>query len=101
LAWNAEASPARHAAVAAAMGVPTEGRSEAAIIAELGEAFDRFVRSTGLVISLAEDGLGIADSRRLAETMMAPENKPMRDSNCRAITDDDALALSQAVLSAA
>jgi alcohol dehydrogenase class IV len=101
LAWNAEASPARHAAVAAAMGVPAEGRSEAAIIAELGEAFDRFVRSTGLVISLAKDGLGIADSRRLAETMMAPENKPMRDSNCRAITDDDALALSQAVLGAA
>jgi hypothetical protein len=32
---------------------------------------------------------------------MAPENKSMRDSNCRPITAADALTLSQAVLSAA
>jgi alcohol dehydrogenase class IV len=101
LAWNAEASPARHVAVAAALGVPVEGRSEAAIIADLGAAFDRFVRSTGLAISLAKDGLGKADTKRLAEMMMAPENKPMRESNCRAITADDALSLSEAVLTAA
>jgi len=101
IAWNAEVSPARHAAVAAALGVPVEGRSEAAIVADLGEAFDRFVRSTGLAISLAKDGLGKADTKRLADTMMQPENKPMRDSNCREITPADALALSEAVLTAA
>ncbi|HKF61712.1 MAG TPA: iron-containing alcohol dehydrogenase [Dongiaceae bacterium] len=101
IAWNAEVSPARHAAVAAALGVPVEGRGEAAIVADLGEAFDRFVRSTGRAISLAEDGLGKADTKRLADTMMQPENKPMRDSNCREITPADALALSEAVLTAA
>ncbi|HZT19323.1 MAG TPA: iron-containing alcohol dehydrogenase [Dongiaceae bacterium] len=101
LAWNAEAAPARHAAVAAALGVPTEGRGEAAVVAELGEAFDRFVRSTGLAISLAGDGLGKSDSRRLAQAMMAPENKPMRESNCRSIAEADAVRLSEAVLTAA
>jgi alcohol dehydrogenase class IV len=101
LAWNAEASPVRHAAVAAALGVPTEGRSEAAIVADLGAAFDQFCRTTGLGISLAKDGLGKADSQKLADLTMAPENKPMRDSNCRPITAADALALSEALLTAA
>lgn len=100
LAWNAESSPARHGAVAAALGVPTDGRRESDVIGDLGGAFDRFVRSTGLAISLAQDGLGKADVDRLAATMMAPENKPMRDSNCRAITEADARMLSEAVLTA-
>jgi hypothetical protein len=81
--------------------VPADGRSEAAVVAELGPAFDRFLRSTGLAISLAKDGLGKEDTPRLARMMMAPENKPMRESNCRAITEADAVALSEAVLTAA
>jgi alcohol dehydrogenase class IV len=101
LAGNAEAAPARHVAVAAALGVPVEGRTEAAILADLPPRFDAFCRSAGLAISLAKDGLGQADSQRLADLTMAPENKPMRDSNCRPITAADALALSQAVLTAA
>jgi alcohol dehydrogenase class IV len=101
LAWNAEAAPERHAAVATALGVRSEGRRQADILADLSPRFDDFVRSTGLDISLAKDGLGRNDSERLAALMMAPENKAMRDSNCRPITAADALALSQAVLSAA
>jgi alcohol dehydrogenase class IV len=101
LAGNAEAAPARHVAVAAALGVPVEGRAEEAILTDLAPRFDTFCRSTGLAISLARDGLSQADSQRLADLTMAPENKPMRDANCRPITAADALALSQAVLTAA
>ena len=101
LGWNAEAGPARHAAVAAAMGVPTDGRSEAAIIADLQPAYDHFLRSVGLAISLSKDGLSAADAPRLADITMAPENKSMRDSNIREIGRADALRLAEAVLSAA
>ena len=101
LAWNAEAAPARHAAVATALGVASEGRKQADILADLAPRFDSFVRSTGLAVSLAKDGLDKKDSERLAALTMAPENKAMRDSNCRPITAADALTLSQAVLSAA
>ena len=101
LAWNAEAAPERHAVVATAMGVPTEGRKDADVLKELGPRFDAFIRSVGLPVSLAKDGLAPKDSERLAALTMAPENKSMRDSNCRPITAADALTLSQAVLSAA
>jgi alcohol dehydrogenase class IV len=101
LSWNAEAGPARHAAVAAAMGVATDGRSEAAVIAELQPAYDRFLRSVGLAISLGKDGLSVTDAPRLAEATMAPENKSMRDSNIREIKLSDALRLAESVLSAA
>jgi alcohol dehydrogenase class IV len=101
LAWNAEAAATRHAGVAAALGVPSEGRKQADVLADLAPRFDSFVHSTGLVVSLAKDGLGKKDGERLAALLMAPENKAMRDSNCRPITAADALMLSQAVLSAA
>ncbi len=101
LAWNAEAAPERHTAVAMAMGAPSEGRKPADVLNELAPRFDSFIRSVGLPVSLAKDGLAPKDSERLAALTMAPENKSMRDSNCRPITAADALALSQAVLSAA
>lgn len=101
LAWNAEAAPERHAVVATAMGIPSEGRKSTDILKELAPRFDSFIRSVGLAVSLAKDGLAPKDSERLAALTMAPENKSMRDSNCRPITAADALTLSQAVLSAA
>ncbi len=101
LAWNAEAAPARHARVAAALGVPSEGRKQSEILADLAERFDSFIRSTGLAVALAKDGLGMKDSESLAALTMAPENKAMRDSNCRPVTAADALDLSRAMLSAA
>ncbi|MFZ5790628.1 MAG: iron-containing alcohol dehydrogenase [Pseudomonadota bacterium] len=101
IGWNAEVSPERHAAVAAVMGVPVAGRSAKDIGRELAGAFDAFLRSVGLPISLAEDGLGAKDVKRLAEVTMAPENKPMRDANCREITAGDAEWLAREVLTAA
>ncbi len=101
LAWNAEASPARHAAVAVALGVPGDGRSVEEVAADLAPAYDRFIRSVGLPVSLAKDGLGPADSRRLALQTMAPENKAMRDSNIREIREADAERIASEVLSAA
>ncbi len=101
IAWNAEVSPARHALVARAMGVPTEGRKEQDIVADLAPAYDRFVRSVGLAVSLDRDGLSGADVQRLAEATMAPENKAMRDANIREIKPADAERLAQAVLTAA
>ncbi len=100
LAWNAEAEPARHAAVAQALGVPAEGRSIQAIAADLAPAYDRFLRAVGLPISLAGDGLSAADAERLAHVTMAPENKPMRDANIREVGAADAARLAVAVLTA-
>ena len=65
------------------LGVASEGRKQADILAELSPRFDSFLRSTGLAVSLAKDGLDRKDSERLAALMMAPENKSMRDSNLR------------------
>jgi len=101
LAWNAEAAPERHTTVATALGVPSEGRKPSDVLNELAPRFDSFIRSVGLAVSLANDGLAPKDSERLAALTMAPENKSMRDSNCRPITAGDALTLSQAVLGAA
>jgi alcohol dehydrogenase len=101
IAWNAEVSPVRHALVAQALGVPTEGRKEADVVAELGPAYDRFVRSVGLAVSLGKDGLGAGDVERLATATMAPENKSMRDSNIREIKPEDAKRIAEVVLTAA
>ncbi len=101
IAWNAEVSPARHALVAQAMGVRTEGRREQDVVADLGPAYDAFVRSVGLAVSLAKDGLGAGDVKRLALATMAPENKSMRDSNIREITPADAERIARVVLTAA
>ncbi len=101
LAWNAEADPVRHAAVAAALGVPAEGRDPVAVAADLAPAFDRFLRRVGLPISLGPDGLSAAAADLLAAVAMAPENKSMRDSNVRAIAPEDARRIAEAVLTAA
>ena len=101
IAWNAEVSSGRHALVAQAMGVPAEGRKEQDVVADLGPAYDRFVRSVGLAVSLAKDGLGASDTKRLAEATMAPENKAMRDSNIREIRPEDAARIAAVVLTAA
>ena len=101
LAWNAEASPERHAAVAEALGVPRDGRSDPELAAALAPAYDAFLRSVGLPIALAPDGLGEKDAKRLAEVTMSIENEPMRKANCRDITAADAERFARAVLTAA
>jgi alcohol dehydrogenase class IV len=101
IGWNAEASPERHAMVAGALGIPCEGRKTEAVVRDLAPAFDAFLREIGLNISLAGDGLGAADSERLAATTMAPENAVMRDANIRAVSPADAWQFAQAILTAA
>lgn len=101
LAWNAEAEPTRFAAVAQSLGVPAHGRSVEQLAAEVGPAFDRFIRSVGLPISLKGDGLSEADVPRLATVTMQVENKPMRDANIRDVTETDAAWLAREVLTAA
>jgi alcohol dehydrogenase class IV len=101
LAWNAEGAPARHAGVAGALGIPTSGRRTTDVAAELAGSYDRFVRDVGLEISLKNDGLGAVDIDRLVETTQAPENKPMRDANCRASTVEDLRRICTEILTAA
>jgi alcohol dehydrogenase class IV len=101
LAWNAEAGVERHAQVAQAMGVPSEGRAAKDVAKDLAPVFDKFLRDVRLNISLADEGLTAADAERLATTTMAPENKAMRDSNIREISLDDARHFAKVILTAA
>lgn len=101
LALNAEAAPERHAAVAAALGVPAEGRDAATVAADLAPAFDKFLRGVGLAISLERDGLGAKDAKRLVAVTLAEENKPMRDANCRAFAPAELERLANDLLTAA
>jgi alcohol dehydrogenase class IV len=101
LAWNAEAAPERHAGVAEAMGISRDGRSDRELAAALAPAYDAFLRSVGLPIALASDGLGENDTRRLAEVTMSIENEPMRKANCRDITPADAERFARELLTAA
>jgi alcohol dehydrogenase class IV len=101
LAWNAEAAPERHAAVAEAMGIDRDGRSDRDLAAALAPAYDAFLRQVGLPIALSADGLGEKDAKRLAEVTMSVENEPMRKANCRDITAADAERCARELLTAA
>ncbi|MEZ5833679.1 MAG: iron-containing alcohol dehydrogenase [Dongiaceae bacterium] len=101
IGWNAEAGIERHAQVAQAMGVPSEGRAAKDVSKDLAPTFDRFLRDVGLKISLTDDGLGADDAEHLATTTMAPENKAMRDSNIREISIEDARHFAKVILTAA
>lgn len=99
LAWNAEAAPARHAAVARALGVGLDGLDEAEAAARAAPAFRALLERIRLPLSLADAGLGPDDAERLAALTMAPENAPMREANCRPIGAEDARALAARLLS--
>ena len=100
IGWNAEEAPAKHAAVAGAMGIPTAQRRTTEVAADLQGHYDSFLREVGLEISLRGDGLGLADLDRLVDTTEAPENKPMREANCRASTTDDLRRICTDILTA-
>jgi alcohol dehydrogenase class IV len=88
--WVAEGAPEQFAQVAASMGEKPEFHSAVA-------AFDRLVRSCGIKISLAGEGIELNRPEKLAEHMAAPENAPMRKSTRRHVSDDDLLLLAQKV----
>ena len=97
LAWNAEAAPARHAAVARALGAPCDGLDDEDAAALAAPAFNALLRGSGLSLSLADLAIDAAD---LAALAMAPENAPMREANCREVTNQDALDIARRVLGA-
>ncbi len=101
LAGNVDAAPERHALVAEAFGLERRGRGDAALAADLPDAYDAFLREVGLEISLSGDGLGTADEARLAAECQTPENLPMLEVNCRALAAGDVEALCGRLLSAA
>ena len=101
LAWNAEAAPAAHAAVARALGASCDGLDDNAAATLAAPAFSALLKATGLPVSLADAGLSEADAEPLAALTMAPENGPMRDANCRDVALADALSIARRLLGAA
>lgn len=100
LAWNAEAAPASHTAVACALGVADHGQGEAALAAASAAAYEALLDRVGLPLSLADHGLDAKDADRLAAISMAGENAPMRDNNAREVGRKDMAWLARAVLAA-
>jgi alcohol dehydrogenase class IV len=100
IGWNAEVAAERHAEVAAALGVQSQGRPVEAIAQDLAPALDSLMRRVGLTISLRGDGLTPADAERLVATTMAPENKAMRETNIREIDLNAAREIAARVLAA-
>jgi alcohol dehydrogenase class IV len=90
MGWVAEGNRPAFARVAEAMGADDPVR-----------AYERLVRASGIKVSLAGDGLDLADAARLAEHMKAPANKPMRKSTVRYPSDEDLVMLAQRFLSLA
>jgi alcohol dehydrogenase class IV len=90
MGWAAEGNRAAFARVAAAMGA-----SDPVI------SYDRLVRSTGIKVSLAGDGLDDVSPERLAEHMASPANRPMRKSTLRYPSDKELVMLAARFLSLA
>jgi alcohol dehydrogenase class IV len=90
MGWVAEGNREAFARVAGAMGA-----------GDPVSAYDRLVRSTGIKVSLAGDGLDGVTPERLAEHMAAPANRPMRKSTVRHPSDEDLVMLAGRFLSLA
>ncbi|MEQ8815208.1 MAG: iron-containing alcohol dehydrogenase [Thalassobaculum sp.] len=102
LPWACVARPDLYAPVALALGVDPRGTAGDLELAMAGAArFEALLRSVGLPVSLAGDGLGEADVARLVTVTVAPENRPMVDSNAVRPTDEDLVTLARAILTAA
>ncbi len=88
LAWNAEASPEAHAAVAEALGCDKKAE-------QCAPAFRDLIDQAGLDRSLADRGI---DPETLARAMLSPENLPMLENNIRPILKNDVLELARRIL---
>ncbi len=100
LGWNAVAAPARHAAVARALGAHCDGLAETEAAAQAAPAYRTILDQVGLPLSLADTGLTPADAERLAALTLAPENAPMCAANCRTVDEADARMLAERLLAA-
>jgi alcohol dehydrogenase class IV len=90
IAWVAEGNPQGFANVATAMGATSAA-----------EGFSALVRSSGLKVSLAGDGLDLQRPDTLAERMAAAAQAPMRKATVRYPSDQDLLHLARLVLALA
>ncbi|MCM3636573.1 iron-containing alcohol dehydrogenase [Sporosarcina luteola] len=97
--WKVEGNVDMFAKVANAMGVHTEGLSKSEIAYAGADRFVELVNTSGLSTSLLEDGLCIDDVGRLVETMKAEENQPMRENNCRFVSEEDLRSFATELLS--
>jgi len=101
LPWACAARPDLYAPVALALGVDPRGTTDEHGLAMAGAArFEALLRAVGLPVSLAGDGLGEADVARLVTVTMAPENRPMVESNAVQPSDADLNRLALAILTA-
>ena len=88
--WVAEGNRAAFAKVADAMGS-----------ADAVAAYESLLRSTGLKVSLAGDGLDLGNPELLARHMASPANNPMRKSAARYPDDRELIMLAERFLSLA
>jgi len=97
--WNIAGNEAIHAAIAHAMGAVEKASASLEEQARAGAAFYRkLVDESGLRLSLVSEGLTPADAGRLAETMAAGENAPMRNNNCRYASEEDLVGFAERLL---
>ena len=81
--------------MAKALGAPCDGLEDEEAAALSSVAYGKLLQGSGLPLSLADKAI---DAAALAALTMAPENAPMRDANCREVTEQDALVIAKRVL---
>jgi alcohol dehydrogenase class IV len=86
--WVAEGNPLAFGRVARAM------KADDAV-----KAYGKLVRSTGIKVSLAGDGLDLKNPELLAKHMASPANNPMRKSTARYPNDAELVMLAGRMLS--
>lgn len=101
LPWSAVRRPDLYAPVATAIGIDPRLTADTTEHALAGaERFEALVRAVGLPVSLDDTPLSERDAPRLVTVAMAPENRPMIDSNAVRPDDDELLDLARAILAA-
>lgn len=97
--WNVEAAVDIHAKIAQSLGVNDQGLSKKELALAGAREFNRLIAISGLKQSLEDDGLSLADVDRFVETMLSPENEPMRLNNCRLASENDLRQFAEQILS--
>ena len=87
--WNIDGAPESFASVAGVVGVP---------VTALGDVYRTLLEASGFSLALVGVGPLSVDPADLAETMVAVENRPMYDNNCRLADDGERLALARSTL---
>lgn len=87
IAWVAEGNPEAFGRVAQAMGID-----------DVAEGYERLLRSTGIKVSLADEGHEFGGAERLALHMASPANNPMRLSTVRQASESDLIMLAERFL---